>query len=305
MSWQATLCFLLSLLRLTLAQRGVFEPFVELTEEVPHTQTEDLHPHALENPRVGAPGLGFGGACTHDAQCADGLACTRNEQQGVSRCLCSPARPIYIQHAGIGKCVRAKSLYESCVSSAECSHDNPNVQCVDFLCYCPLPFVLTEDRRCLAPPGYGQLAAVVTPIVMLSLTALLGIAYLYHRVYRDSWVPAEPHVVSVPSTATIPQLATTSPQPKPRYIRGLSAAARPPVSPQSPPEEHRSDGSEHIPGSPSPTGATTPKSAAASSSPTTSPPVCQQRRRASEGPRDRRRLRGTATIRGRPVLASW
>ncbi|KAH9376101.1 hypothetical protein HPB48_014491 [Haemaphysalis longicornis] len=43
----------------------------------------------------------------------------------------------------------AKSLYESCVSSAECSANNPNVQCIDFLCYCPLPFVLTEDHRCL------------------------------------------------------------------------------------------------------------------------------------------------------------
>ncbi|KAL3222158.1 hypothetical protein MRX96_028895 [Rhipicephalus microplus] len=85
----------------------------------------------------------------------------------------------------------AKSLYESCVSHVECNHDNPNVQCVDFLCYCPLPFVLTEDRRCLAravahvhfyaAPGYSQVAAVVTPIVMLSLAALLGMVYLYHR----------------------------------------------------------------------------------------------------------------------------
>ncbi|KAH6925141.1 hypothetical protein HPB50_001363 [Hyalomma asiaticum] len=194
MSRRATLCFILSLLRLAVAQRGVFEPFVELTEEIPRTPAEDSHTPALDNFRGAAgPGLGFGGACTHDAQCADGLVC---------------------------------------ISNAECSHGNPNAQCVDFLCYCPLPFVLTEDRRCLAPPGYGQVAAVVTPIVMLSLAALLGIGYLYHRVYRDSWVPAEPHVVAVPSSASIPRVVTRPTQPKPRYIRGLPAADTRPFSPQ-------------------------------------------------------------------------
>ncbi|XP_075553833.1 uncharacterized protein LOC142586847 [Dermacentor variabilis] len=260
MSLQATCYLLLGLLQLTLAHRLVFEPFVELTEEVPRTQKEELYRPALDRPRVSSAGLGFGGACTHDAQCADGLICTRNEQRGVSQCLCSQARPIYVHHAGIGKCVRAKSLYESCVSNAECNRDNPNVECVDFLCYCPLPFVLTEDRRCLAPPGYGHVAAVVTPVIMLSLTAVLGIAYLYHRVYRDSWVPAEPHVVAVPSTATIPQAPMTPTQPKPRYIRGLTVVTGPPASPQAPRQEHRSDGSDHT-GSPS-SGPATPKRAA-------------------------------------------
>lgn len=43
----------------------------------------------------------------------------------------------------------AKSMYEACLTNLECSYNNPNVRCIDFLCYCPLPFVLTDTQQCL------------------------------------------------------------------------------------------------------------------------------------------------------------
>ncbi|KAH9376109.1 hypothetical protein HPB48_005662 [Haemaphysalis longicornis] len=153
MSWQAVARLLIGLLPLSFAQHGVFEPFLDPLTEPAHPSPRPVYnsgerPLGAMDAKEMSGGAGFGAACSHDAQCAQGLVCTRSEQE-ASRCVCSPATPVYIQRAGVGMCVRAKSLYESCVSSAECSANNPNVQCIDFLCYCPLPFVLTEDHRCL------------------------------------------------------------------------------------------------------------------------------------------------------------
>ncbi|KAL3222159.1 hypothetical protein MRX96_028896 [Rhipicephalus microplus] len=78
---------------------------------------------------------------------------------------------------------------------------------------------INHARHPAAPP----LKTVMPNIMDLALTLYFVLA---DRVYHESWVPAEPHVVSVASTVTIPQLATISPQPKPRYIRGLSGCCQ-------------------------------------------------------------------------------
>ncbi|CAN7938362.1 unnamed protein product [Ixodes hexagonus] len=74
-------------------------------------------------------------------------------------------------------------MYESCVSNQECSYENPNVQCVDFLCYCPLPFVLTDTQRCLPPKAtQSNLALAIVPTAILALVLLmLGGVYTYQK----------------------------------------------------------------------------------------------------------------------------
>ncbi|EEC00693.1 hypothetical protein IscW_ISCW000715 [Ixodes scapularis] len=77
----------------------------------------------------------------------------------------------------------AKAMYESCMSNQECSYENPNVQCVDFLCYCPLPFELTDLQQCLPPRAtQSSLVFAIMPTVILVLVLLmLGGVYAYQK----------------------------------------------------------------------------------------------------------------------------
>ncbi|CAN7975650.1 unnamed protein product [Ixodes persulcatus] len=79
--------------------------------------------------------------------------------------------------------IAAKSMYESCVSDQECSYGNPNVQCVDFLCYCPLPFEITDSQRCLPPVAiYNNLVFAIGPTGIMALALLmLGGVYTYQK----------------------------------------------------------------------------------------------------------------------------
>ncbi|XP_077520103.1 uncharacterized protein LOC144129918 [Amblyomma americanum] len=85
-------------------------------------------------------------------------------------------------------------MYESCVSHQECSYQNPNLQCVDFLCYCPLPYVLTEAHRCLArvelvaaPVSYNNMVFTIVPTaVLIGALLMIGGAYTYKKVAGGS-----------------------------------------------------------------------------------------------------------------------
>ncbi|XP_064458349.1 uncharacterized protein LOC135368771 [Ornithodoros turicata] len=132
----------------------------------------------------------FANPCSRDKDCSSdlGLACISIDVTTDKRCGCAKATPVYIKDSsGIQRCVRAKSMYESCVSNLECSYNSPNVLCVDFLCYCPLPYVLTENQRCLPPKtSHATLLFAVAPTMVLILTLLiLGAAYSYQKYARD------------------------------------------------------------------------------------------------------------------------
>ncbi|KAL1416829.1 hypothetical protein MTO96_027427 [Rhipicephalus appendiculatus] len=89
-------------------------------------------------------GLGF--PCARDADCLSGRGLTCQEWV----CACAPSSPVKVQVQGIDTCLPAKALYESCRYHEECSHRSSNMRCVDFLCYCPLPFELRGNGDCLA-----------------------------------------------------------------------------------------------------------------------------------------------------------
>ncbi|KAM7290584.1 hypothetical protein ISCGN_027201 [Ixodes scapularis] len=133
-------------------------------------------------------GAGLGSACSHDDQCnsAFGFTCLKS-QAAISVCACSSLTPIHINDGGQGRCVRAKAMYESCMSNQECSYENPNVQCVDFLCYCPLPFELTDLQQCLPPRAtQSSLVFAIMPTVILALVLLmLGGVYAYQKLYPE------------------------------------------------------------------------------------------------------------------------
>ncbi|XP_037505337.1 uncharacterized protein LOC119381637 [Rhipicephalus sanguineus] len=59
------------------------------------------------------------------------------------------------------------------------------MRCVDFLCYCPLPFELRGNGDCLAPkPNLGKLIAAVTPTTLLFIVvAGIGGAFIFRRLF--------------------------------------------------------------------------------------------------------------------------
>ncbi|XP_064483220.1 uncharacterized protein LOC135396109 [Ornithodoros turicata] len=131
--------------------------------------------------------LGFGKSCTRDDQCRSsrGLQCLPKESG--SECLCSRRTPIEVNDSGIIKCVRPKAMYESCRNNRECGFNNPNVKCVDFLCYCPPPNVLSSDHNC-QPAGFSVAGIVLaaTPSFLLVITLLvLGGIYTFHRLAKS------------------------------------------------------------------------------------------------------------------------
>ncbi|XP_075550472.1 uncharacterized protein LOC142584196 [Dermacentor variabilis] len=88
----------------------------------------------------------------------------------------------------------ARALFESCVNSRQCRRSNPLLRCVDSVCLCPRPHVLTPDARCSAPPRGGSeapglltvlFAAAPTAALVLTLLAL-GALYGCHRWKRRS-----------------------------------------------------------------------------------------------------------------------
>ncbi|XP_077560440.1 uncharacterized protein LOC144175212 [Haemaphysalis longicornis] len=92
--------------------------------------------------------------------------------------------PVLIEDDGVKKCVPARSMYESCVSHQQCSFRTPNLKCVDFLCYCPLPFVLTKTLECLNPSAsQTNIAFAVAPsLLLLVLIVMIAGGYVYKRV---------------------------------------------------------------------------------------------------------------------------
>ncbi|XP_037505280.2 uncharacterized protein LOC119381577 [Rhipicephalus sanguineus] len=138
---------------------------------------------------MGTAGAGFGALCGPGESCSSslGLACIQAEHEEY-RCGCGQETPVFINEGGVKKCVRAKSMYESCVSHQECSFRNPNLQCVDFLCYCPLPYVLTESHKCLEPSGphNNMMFAIAPTAVLIAVLLLIGGAYTYRKVSGGS-----------------------------------------------------------------------------------------------------------------------
>ncbi|XP_064485578.1 uncharacterized protein LOC135398075 [Ornithodoros turicata] len=133
--------------------------------------------------------FGYGITCKSDEECASGLglACIARRAALASRCDCARGTPIFIRDTdGVAKCVRGKHLYESCVSDLECAHHDKNMQCVDFLCYCPQPFVLADNQKCLSrKPSRANVLFGTLPTLVLLLTLLvIGAAYSYRRLSR-------------------------------------------------------------------------------------------------------------------------
>ncbi|XP_064485584.1 uncharacterized protein LOC135398082 [Ornithodoros turicata] len=133
--------------------------------------------------------FGYGISCKSDEECASGLglACIARRTALPSRCDCARGTPIFIRDTdGVAKCVRGKHLYESCVSDLECAHHDKNMQCVDFLCYCPQPFVLADNQKCLSrKPSRASALFGTQPTLVLLLTLLvIGAAYSYRRLSR-------------------------------------------------------------------------------------------------------------------------
>ncbi|KAH6935497.1 hypothetical protein HPB50_006282 [Hyalomma asiaticum] len=125
--------------------------------------------------------LGLGFPCARDDDCftGRGMSC----QEWV--CACAPSSPVKVQIQGIDTCLPAKSLYESCRFHEECSHRSANMRCIDFLCYCPLPFELRGNGDCLAPkPNWAKLIAAATPTSLLFIIAAgIGGAFIYRRLF--------------------------------------------------------------------------------------------------------------------------
>ncbi|XP_042145536.1 uncharacterized protein LOC115326873 [Ixodes scapularis] len=136
-------------------------------------------------PGVGpGPRLAFGSACGADRECdmALGLRCLGSGLSSA-RCACGHATPVFVQEKDGGRCVRAKAIYESCAGDTECNIGNPNMRCVDFLCYCPLPFVLTDAQHCLPPQVQPEVlgpSGVVPALLILFLLLAFGGVYVYH-----------------------------------------------------------------------------------------------------------------------------
>ncbi|KAK8779351.1 hypothetical protein V5799_019308 [Amblyomma americanum] len=126
---------------------------------------------------------GLGLPCARDGDClaSRGLSC--QEWQ----CTCAPESPVRVRDDGADTCLPAKSLYESCRYHEECSHRSANLRCVDFLCYCPLPFELRGNGDCLEPrQSMTKLIAAVTPTTILLITTLaLGAAFIFRRLFSD------------------------------------------------------------------------------------------------------------------------
>ncbi|KAH7954100.1 hypothetical protein HPB49_015565 [Dermacentor silvarum] len=163
--------------------------FFEPTPALPHDPSTEAGPDDPEHKDTGTAGAGFGAACGPRERCSSslGLACLQAEHEEY-RCGCGQETPVFINEGGVKKCVRAKSMYESCVSHRECSFQNPNLQCVDFLCYCPLPYVLTELHQCLAPsdPHNNMMFAIAPTAVLVAVLLLIGGAYTYRKVSGGS-----------------------------------------------------------------------------------------------------------------------
>ncbi|XP_072143737.1 uncharacterized protein [Dermacentor andersoni] len=124
---------------------------------------------------------GLGLPCAIDGDCLTGrgLSC----QEWV--CACAPNSPVKVQVQGIDTCLPAKALYEACRYHEECSHRSVNMRCIDFLCYCPLPFELRGNGDCLAPkPDLGKWIAAVTPTSLLIIVvAGIGGAFIFRRLF--------------------------------------------------------------------------------------------------------------------------
>ncbi|XP_065287125.1 serine-rich adhesin for platelets-like [Dermacentor albipictus] len=124
---------------------------------------------------------GLGQPCAIDGDClaGRGLSC----QEWV--CACAPNSPVKVQVQGIDTCLPAKALYEACRYHEECSHRSVNMRCIDFLCYCPLPFELRGNGDCLAPkPDLGKWIAAVTPTTLLIIVmASIGGAFIFRRLF--------------------------------------------------------------------------------------------------------------------------
>uniref|UniRef100_A0A147BED4 Uncharacterized protein n=1 Tax=Ixodes ricinus TaxID=34613 RepID=A0A147BED4_IXORI len=147
--------------------------------------------HEVNDIRQPGSGLGasFGVTCRWDRDCDSrlGLVC-RGSNPETSRCACPQAMPVYLDQGRLSKCSRARTMYESCVSDQECSYRNPNLRCVDFLCYCPQPYELIDSHKCLPPASSSSpnlLLAIAPAAVLLIALLFLAASYSYRKAFHQ------------------------------------------------------------------------------------------------------------------------
>ncbi|KAH6936189.1 hypothetical protein HPB50_014818 [Hyalomma asiaticum] len=123
---------------------------------------------------------------------------------------------------------QAKSLYESCRFHQECSHRDANMRCVDFLCYCPAPFVLRGNGKCLEPlPSSGKVIASAAPAaVLLVVTLVIALAFLSRRLFSSGKDNEEERYVERPWDRNRPKTATMSRSRPPSAARGRQTVSR-------------------------------------------------------------------------------
>ncbi|KAH6943938.1 hypothetical protein HPB50_000783 [Hyalomma asiaticum] len=114
----------------------------------------------------------------------------------------------------------SKSLYESCRFHQECSHRDANMRCVDFLCYCPAPFVLRGNGECREPlPSSSKMIASAAPAaVLLVITFVIALAFIARRLFSGGKGNEEEHNAERPWNHNRLKTATMS------RSRPLSAA---------------------------------------------------------------------------------
>ncbi|XP_064486974.1 uncharacterized protein LOC135399162 isoform X2 [Ornithodoros turicata] len=116
---------------------------------------------------------GYGLPCTRDNDCfvSRGLACRD------LRCNCSALTPVHIKDKGT--CLPAKAMYEACMYNEECAKGSANLLCLDYLCYCPFPYVLKDNSQCVAspPPLLRTLLAVVPTASLVFIACFIVGAY--------------------------------------------------------------------------------------------------------------------------------
>ncbi|XP_064481387.1 uncharacterized protein LOC135394536 isoform X2 [Ornithodoros turicata] len=129
---------------------------------------------------------GMGTPCINDKDCsaAMGLVCTSSEGYLTSRCGCDREKPIFMNGSeGASKCVKPRSLRESCISDSECDFHSQSRKCINAVCKCKPPYVERDNQDCALrnPLGPEFLPVLVASVILLLALLVFAAAYRFRR----------------------------------------------------------------------------------------------------------------------------